>query len=76
MKGTETQKKVEVVKIWEITCLTLSASLKSYKRISLMMLQSDGFLFTAKNMVLFTCQYSEFKLRRLSYCGTLIIKFP
>ena len=40
-----------MIKIQEIICLILSAFLRSYKEMSLMILYAEDFMFAAENMV-------------------------
>jgi len=42
--GYRNTKEIEMIKIWEIICLILSAFLRSYKEMSLMMLYADDYV--------------------------------
>ena len=46
--GYGNTKEIEMIKIWEIICLILSAFLRSYKEMSLMMLYADDFVLLGK----------------------------
>lgn len=49
--GYRNTEEIEMIKIYEIICLILSAFLRSYKEMSLMILYADDFMFAAENMV-------------------------